>query len=374
MLRSLSMLVLALGLAASACGGDNNNNRAAGAADDDAAVVVPSASRDASVAPRDSGGTVARDAGGTSGREDAGSARDAGSADASSSGASALDASTPGASSPDAAAAPPPTNAVHKTVSVGGVDRTYQLYVPRSLAGHSKAVPLVSVHHGFTMSGTIMETLTTWKAIAERERFVVVFPDGGGSSPWNVGEGVCNVGATVSAPASQDDFGFVKAIVSETSKQQPIDASRVFVGGFSMGGYFANHIGCNGREIVRAVSAHSGGTYSGDCPGEPVPVLLIHGDSDTLIPYQCGSEAHDLWVQRNGCQAATTTQSIKEGECLWNQGCPSGKEVGFCTMKGMDHGWAGAEYTGSWLMLQYGGGSQYENAAELMWSFFAKYL
>ena len=45
-----------------------------------------------------------------------------------------------------------------------------------------------------------------------------------------------------------------------------------------------------------------------------------------------------------------------------------------CTLAGMSHGWSGAPYTGPWLMLQYGGGQQFEDAAELMWRFFARTL
>ena len=66
------------------------------------------------------------------------------------------------------------------------------------------------------------------------------------------------------------------------------------------------------------------------------------------------------------CGTETTSQEIEMGSCVWNKGCPAGQEVGMCTLKGMDHGWAGAKYTGPWLTLQYGGGEQYENAAELM--------
>jgi polyhydroxybutyrate depolymerase len=276
--------------------------------------------------------------------------------------------------SPSRDAAPPGLSpAVFKTIDVGGVERTFRMHVPYGL-DRNTPVPLVSVHHGFTMSGKVMEDITTWKQVAERERFVVVFPDGGGSNPWNVGEGVCNVGSTVSAPATQDDFGFVRAMIAEVQKTQPINPKQVFVGGFSMGGYFANNIGCKGKDIVRAIAAHSGGTYTGDCPGNPIPVLVIHGDADGLIPYQCGKEAYGYWVTRNKCGSGTDAEAIKEGSCVWNQGCPAGQEVGMCTMKAMDHGWAGTTYTGSWLMLQYGGGAQYENGAELMWKFFKRYL
>jgi polyhydroxybutyrate depolymerase len=277
-----------------------------------------------------------------------------------------------------------PGPAQSRSVTVGGAERTFQLYIPKS-ADKTKPMPFVSVHHGFTMSGKIMEDISTWKKIAEREVFVVAFPDGGDPlGPWNVGENVCDIGALVAGSSSQDDFGFVKAMVDAANAMQPIDRAHVFVGGFSMGGYFANNVGCKGRDFVRAISAHSGGTYAGDCPGKPVPVLLIHGDADGLIPYDCAKDARGYWVTRNGCSAQVgSAETIKNGSCDWNQGCPIGQELGMCTMNGMDHGWAGAPTTGpgAWLTaplrddnLGFGGGDQYEDAAELMWKFFKKYL
>jgi polyhydroxybutyrate depolymerase len=269
-----------------------------------------------------------------------------------------------------------------RSVKVGSADRTFLLYVPAGL-DKAKPVPLVSVHHGFTMSGKIMEEITTWKSIASREGFVVAFADGGDFlGPWNVGENVCNIGQVVAGAPDQDDLGFVQAIIANAESTQAINKAAVFVGGFSMGGYFANHVGCQGRSFVRAVSAHSGGTYGGSCPGNPVPVLLIHGDADGLIDYECATQARGYWIERNGCMAQVTSENIKGGSCDWNQGCPKGLEVGLCTMRGMDHGWAGAPTSGAgaWLTaplegnLGYGGGVQYEDAAELMWKFFKRYL
>lgn len=296
-----------------------------------------------------------------------GGAIDGGRADASRDAGASADAESQGpVSAPGAAQA--------RMVTVGGAARNFLLYVPSSLKGKSQPAPFVAVFHGFTMSGKVMEDLTSWKAVAEREQFVVAFPDGGGPSPWNVGEGVCNVGAFVAAPGTQDDFAFIKAMLEDADKQQPVDEERVFVGGFSMGGYFANHVGCKARELVRAVAAHSGGTFAGDCPGEPVPVLIIHGEVDTLIPHQCGKDAHGYWLTRNKCGTGTKTEMIKMGTCEWAEGCPEGQEVGMCTLTGMDHGWAGAKFTGPWLTLQYGGGEEFEDAAELMWKFFKRYL
>jgi polyhydroxybutyrate depolymerase len=321
---------------------------------------------------------------------DAALSLDAASADARAAADASLDAASPDSGAQDASAdsASPGDGGVSlpaalpRTVKVGSTDRTFLLYVPMR-ADKSKPMPLVSVHHGFTMSGKIMEEITSWKSIAEREGVVIAFADGGDYlGPWNVGENVCNIGQVVAGSPDQDDLGFVKAIIESAQATQPINRAQVFVAGFSMGGYFANHVGCQGRAFARAVSAHSGGTYSGACPGDPLPVLLIHGDADGLIDYECATQARGYWIERNGCTSQVMSETIKGGGCDWNQGCPKGLELGLCTMKGMDHGWAGAPTTGpgAWLTAPldgnagYGGGVQYEDAAELMWKFFKRYL
>jgi polyhydroxybutyrate depolymerase len=313
-----------------------------------------------------------RDDGDASASRDGGPRSDAGARDASKPNLSLGDASTLDAGARDAGQAAGMLTT--KSVDVGGTMRTYLLYVPTGL-DKSAQVPLVSVHHPSGQAGQYMADITTWRQIADREKFVVVFPNGGsGLQPWNVGTGACNWGSVAAAPTTQDDFGFVRAMVTDVPKVQAIDSTRVFVAGLNLGGYFANHIGCQARDVVRAVAAHSAGTYAGSCPGNPVPVMLIHGDADNLIPLQCAREALSYWVERNGCSAETTSEPIKLGECQWNTGCPAGREIGLCTLNGMGHGWAGAPVTGNWLQLQYGGGEQFENAAELIWKFFKKHL
>ncbi len=263
-------------------------------------------------------------------------------------------------------------NSSKRSVKVD-VLRDYLLYVPNGLPP-GKHVPLVSVHHPYAQDGEYMADITTWKQLAEREGFAVAFPEGGGPQPWNVGQGACGWGAIGGADATQDDITFLRELVKDAQNVTPLNLSQVFVVGLSMGGYFANHVACQGRDIILAAAAHSGGTYAGDCPGNPVPVMLIHGDADSLIPLSCATDALGYWATRNGCSTSSIGEPVTMGQCQWNTGCPAGREIGLCTMKGMDHGWAGAKVTGGWLDSQYGGGEQYENAAEMMWKFFKKYL
>lgn len=254
-----------------------------------------------------------------------------------------------------------------RSVMNGTLNRTFLVHVPPTVDPNAP-VPILFAHHGFTMTGQTMHDLTGFEAVADREGFVAVFPDGGGAAPWNVGTGICGVGAFVGG--TEDDLGFVEKMLDDIAEDQCIDRTHVFLTGFSMGGYFANHVGCQKSDLVRAVAPHSGGTYAADCPGGPIPVLLLHGTGDALISPMCGTQARDLWVQRNGCSTDFDMVPVMGGHCERHKGCPEHGQVTLCLFDGMAHGWAGASQQGATGF--YGGGQQFENATELVWKFFSE--
>jgi polyhydroxybutyrate depolymerase len=176
----------------------------------------------------------------------------------------------------------------------------------------------------------------------------------------------------VGAPNTQDDFGFLEAMVTQVDSAQCVDRAHIYVAGFSMGGYFAHHAGCKGPKFVRAIAPHSGGTYSGPCDNGVKPVFIVHGGSDTLIFNSNGEAARSYWVMRNGCSSEVDKMDVKGGSCEWHKGCPAGGQVVKCTFPSMDHGWAGAPCPCGWTSLKYAGGDQYADAAELIWAFFKK--
>ncbi|HKP62319.1 MAG TPA: PHB depolymerase family esterase [Polyangiales bacterium] len=221
----------------------------------------------------------------------------------------------------------------------------------------NKPVPLVFVAHGFTMSGGVMQQLTKFDAVADANGFVVVYPDGdGGATPWNVGTGACAPGSLVDAPAA-DSFGYLEAMRAAVEQDQCIDAKKIFVTGFSMGGYFSHNVGCQrGNTFARAVGPHSGGTYPGSCPGAPVPIFIMHGDADTFIDYTlCGMGARGYWLERNKCGTQFETKEVMGGSCDWYKDCDPNGQVVFCSFRGVGHAWAGG-------------------ATDAVWNFFKSYL
>ena len=98
------------------------------------------------------------------------------------------------------------------TLQVANVQRSFVYYAPPNL-DPNKPAPIVIVPHGFTMHGEMMYNITQYHQLADREGFVVFYPDGAlGVGPWNVGPGlVCGLGAFV--PGINADQALVDAMV-----------------------------------------------------------------------------------------------------------------------------------------------------------------
>ncbi len=257
-----------------------------------------------------------------------------------------------------------------RSLTAAGLQRTYLVYSPPTLDPNAPA-PLVFVHHGFTMSGQAMHDITRYTDLADQYGFAVSFPDGEAGpnallAPWNVGTGVCGMGAF--EQASGDDVSFVQAMRADIESDQCLDDAHVFVTGFSMGGYFSHEVGCAHPELARAIAPHSGGTHDfGGCVAGHKPVIIFHGTGDTLIDPSCARQARDQWVAKNGCSTDVDSQPVKNGHCEWSKGCPADGQVVLCLFDNLGHAWAGGAPNQSFS------DPNFESATALTWDFFRHY-
>lgn len=258
-----------------------------------------------------------------------------------------------------------------ESVMAGG-KRTFVYYAPENLDAN-KPAPLVIIPHGYTQSGQAMYDITRYSDIADREGFVVAYPDGapGSVGPWDVGTGVCGAGSFV--PGSGDDQKFIDEMIAFAEADQCIDKEHIYITGWSMGGYLANHSGCL-RDDIRAIGPHSAGTHDlSSCKVGPKPVILFHFNPDGLINYDCGVKARDEWVKHNGCTMdSPEIKMVKGGKCEYYQGCKKEGQVAFCTFDLpanhqsdflAGHAWSGGTVHSYSI-------SETESAAELGWAFF----
>jgi polyhydroxybutyrate depolymerase len=268
-----------------------------------------------------------------------------------------------------------------RTLRVAGLDRTYIVFLPSNV-DPKRSIPLVFVHHGYTMSGQAMFDITGYAALAEAEGIAVAFPDGQAGpdswgAPWNVGTDNCPASGGEPPSASGNDFAMLDGIKEDIRADQCIDDAHVFVTGFSMGGYFSHHAGCM-RPDIRAIAPHSGGAYPFDsCASQRKPVIIFHGVSDTIVPNNCSdpnvlpqlgvTPSAKAWAQKNGCSTTTRTVLVRGGACSYYEGCPADGQVAICTFAAMGHCWAGGKGTSIYAC------GAYEDATALEWAFFKTY-
>ncbi len=276
-----------------------------------------------------------------------------------------------------------------RSLRSGGRKRTYDLHVPSGLAAAEPA-PLVLVFHGGFTDGAFMEELTGFNAVADRERFLVAYPNGVGKH-WNDGR----TSAGSRAQREQvDDVGFVGDLLEDIGRDHPVDPRRVFATGLSNGAAFAHYLAARLARRIAAIAPVVGGIAEEFAPlfrpEAPVSVCIIQGTGDPLVPWGGGpinlpgkrgatvstEAAIQLWVESNGCvpEPAVRNHSVYDspGDCRvresrWSGG-REGSEVVYYAVEGGGHTWPGGpQYLPERIVGRVCKGF---NATEVIWQFF----
>lgn len=260
--------------------------------------------------------------------------------------------------------------------------RSFRVHVPPAYDGTPR--PLVVMLHGGGGSGRQLEQASSgMNVIADREGFVVAYPDGTGLvRTWNAG-GCCGK----AAQDGVDDVGFVAALLDHLEDGLCIDTRRVFASGMSNGAMLSHRIGCELSSRIAAIAPVAGTDMTASCaPSRAVPVLHTHGSSDGHVPFAggegCGPAGVpftsvpvtiDRWRTRNACSGAISTWLTEgDGTCETIAGCEDDAEVVLCTVAGGGHSWpGGAPNAGVVDCPSDGAQSTTFRASEAIWRFFA---
>lgn len=265
-----------------------------------------------------------------------------------------------------AAAAAAGTAAVPErcSVRVGELDREFWVHVPASVAKDA-AVPLVFVYHGGGGDARGTMGLTRFNAVADREGFIAVYPQGIGRG-WNDGR------ETDATPANRDkvdDLSFFDAMLERISAERRIDPRRVFVTGISNGGIFSHFVAAQRSAKIAAIAPVVGGVAESFAPrfapSHPVSVLVIQGTDDPLVPYAGGAvgfrqgrsrgtiiatdRALELWREADRIAGEPATRLLPDRDpadgcrveaTVWSGG-RGGSEVWLYRVDGGGHTWPG---------------------------------
>jgi polyhydroxybutyrate depolymerase len=272
-----------------------------------------------------------------------------------------------------------PTSATQtRTLETGGERRSYELYVPPSYR-HGRPAPLVLVFHAGGGRADGIAPHTGFSRLAEREGFVVVYPQGL-NGRWNDGRGY--------ATASHDDVGFVRALIDTLTRELSLDPRRIYATGISNGAMFSYRLACELPGTFAAVAPVAGALPAELVPGcertQPLSVVAFQGTADPLMPYRGGgsgtrrvlSAEHSVafWSTVDGCAgpqpAGETIDRATDGTRVRRTaygGCREGRAVELYTIEGGGHTWPG----GPPADARVGRVSREIDASELIWEFFA---
>jgi len=234
----------------------------------------------------------------------------------------------------------------HGTLRVGGIARTYRLYVPEAPGPLSLVVAL----HGGLGNGDQLADTSQFEPLAEREHFVVAFPDGVGAT-WNAGT-CCGTSVT----RKIDDVAFLAALVDDIARKVTIDRTRVFAVGHSNGAMMAFRLGCEAADVFSAVVPVAGSLEINRCtPAKAVALLAIHGDADRNHPidggtgdrsisnvsYRSMSASLVMWTGAMGCTSSSDAVAGPITTTTWT-GCRQGVATQYRVIAGADHPWPGS--------------------------------
>jgi polyhydroxybutyrate depolymerase len=273
-----------------------------------------------------------------------------------------------------------------RTLDHGGQERRYILHRPDGLVVAEAGVPLVLVLHGFAQTAQGMMGFSGMNATADREGFVVAYPEGTGPllmRNWNEG----------SDWKTADDVGFIGRVIDDVGSVVKVDPDRVYATGMSNGGMMCYRLASELSDRIAAIAPVSGTkmTKATILARRPVSVLHLHGTEDRLVPYG-GPSARGArmlefasveasvraWAEFDGCPDEPRVEPVADRDpndgttvkrILYGPG-REGAEVILYRIEGGGHTWPGGSQNPGFLGRTT---HDIDDANGTIWRFFARH-
>jgi len=269
---------------------------------------------------------------------------------------------SPGCTNPDPGLVA--TSAAH-TITVDGELHQYLLAAPKRDAKRPR--PLVMEFHGFGTTANQFAELTGMTRSGPRQGFIVVTPQGPGSTWQLSGRG--------------SDARYIDALLARVEESLCVDLLRVYAMGFSQGAAFTILYACAHPRQFAAISTVAV-EFDLGCT-DPLSITAFHGTSDPAVPYQNGATGLSLpgvkvrgtilnmgdWAHLDGCGAGPRTvwlgTDVKRS--TWPR-CSKGNEVVLYTVVAGGHTWPGSDRKDSVMYT-----TETVSATNLALSFFGRH-
>jgi len=304
-----------------------------------------------------------------------------------------------------------PTGDYEIAVPHDGRTRTALVHVPDTVAGETRPIPVVLNFHGGGGNARAHRDYVSMDALADREGFIVVYPNGTGRLEeklltWNAGL-CCGYAMTEKV----DDVGFVRALLAALAQRAPIDTARVYATGLSNGAMLSYRLAAQLSDRIAAVAPVAGSMVLPErrvddaapalaVPGRrAVPILHIHSTDDKRALYFGGlgepfpftnvrtkhpnaEEVLFRWVSFEECSPKPVVREERRGPrgtptgahtatLYVFGGCRDGGEIALWKLTGAGHVWPGGR--SDYLPRVLGPGTDVIDANEEMWRFFKRF-
>jgi polyhydroxybutyrate depolymerase len=289
-----------------------------------------------------------------------------------------------------------------KNLAWDGLERTYGVYVPAEVLDPA---PLVFLFHGGGGSARktwAQEHGRSWRTLADEHGFVLVLPEGRpdpgdpDAHRWND----CRTdGESTTILSTEDDVGFIVGLIDAVTEAVPIDPDRVYVTGVSNGGMMTYRLAIEaGDRFAAAAAVVANLPDPSECgtPPSPIPILIMNGTDDLVVPFEGGCVAGDrcergrvlstaetiaFWVDVNGAPTEPTVEKLPNR--AWFDGSRvtvytflddlGGADVVYYHIQGGGHTVPGFERTSPLLETVAGAKNRDIDGPTEIWAFFEEH-
>lgn len=183
---------------------------------------------------------------------------------------------------------------------VKGMMNIWYVYIPKSYDG-TKSVPLVVQLHGGGNDGKRWSDLTIWHVLAEKEGFIVIYPNSPEYQMWTCDE---------------RDVQYLYDLIMLMEENYNIDKTRIYMQGMSNGDMMTLAFSMKHPEILAAAGYTTGPSpqeaIGEERPSGALPLIQMRGEKDVnwkLTPetvdvysvrYGMNDLNREIWLEQNG--------------------------------------------------------------------------